>query len=49
MKRLNKNEFIDKNNKNTIDDDLNNIKTVINDIVKMKNLLEYAKKLFFEL
>ena len=49
MKRLNENEFINENNKNTVNDDLDNVETAMDDVAKMKNLLEHAKKLFFEL
>jgi hypothetical protein len=47
-KRLNENEFIE-NNENTVDDDSDNVEPITDDAAVMENLLEHAKKTFFEL
>ena len=47
-KRLNENEFIE-NIENTVDDDLGNVESAINDAATMENFIRTCKKNFFGL
>ncbi len=42
IKKLNKSKFINKNNKSIVNNDSDNIKIAIDNIVIMKNLLKYT-------
>ena len=48
-KKLNENEFIDENDENIVNDDSENVEAATDDVITIENLLEHAKKAFFEL